>query len=460
MLLSTLANSIAAEHVGDDVAFTNVSTDTRSIQPGDLFVALKGERFDAHEFLDQAVAAGASALMVSSPVNQSVPQIVVADTRQGLGQLSQAWLAQFNPKKVAITGSCGKTSVKEMTAAILKEEGEVLATQGNFNNDIGVPLTLCRVREEHRFAVIEMGANHVGEIDYVSNLVRPDVALVNNVGPAHLEGFGSIENVARAKGEIYKNLAQAGLAVVNLDDVYAEYFLKQLEGKACLGFSMCSTNSDADIVLAHCDIENDGSCSFSVSVCGEQLTVKLGLLGKNNVSNALAAMALSKAVGASTQSMVKGLSALTPVKGRLCAVKDIRSFHVIDDSYNANPASMRSAIDLLASLENKTVLVLGDMAELGSDVEREHEGIGQYAAQMGVSALYALGRYADEYKRGFQTHDGNRLAYVANDYDQLAEMLMEHEQGSTLLVKGSRSAAMENVIHCLTKLENTKEGSH
>ncbi|MCG8536662.1 MAG: UDP-N-acetylmuramoyl-tripeptide--D-alanyl-D-alanine ligase, partial [Pseudomonadales bacterium] len=355
MLLSTLANSIAAEHVGDDVAFTNVSTDTRSIQPGDLFVALKGERFDAHEFLDQAVAAGASALMVSSPVNQSVPQIVVADTRQGLGQLSQAWLAQFNPKKVAITGSCGKTSVKEMTAAILKEEGEVLATQGNFNNDIGVPLTLCRVREEHRFAVIEMGANHVGEIDYVSNLVRPDVALVNNVGPAHLEGFGSIENVARAKGEIYKNLAQAGVAVVNLDDAYAEYFLKQLEGKACLGFSMCSTNSDADIVLVHCDIENDGSCSFSVSVCGEQLTVKLGLLGKHNVSNALAAMALSKAVGASTQSMVKGLSALTPVKGRLCAVKDIRSFHVIDDSYNANPASMRSAIDLLASLENKTV---------------------------------------------------------------------------------------------------------
>lgn len=455
MLLSTLAEKIGATLTGGDVEFLNVSTDTRSIQPGDLFVALKGERFDAHDFVAQALDAGAVAAMVSRMVKTEKPIVQVDDTRLGLGQLGKAWLQQFDVKKIAITGSSGKTSVKEMVAAILACEGETLVTAGNLNNDIGVPLTLCKLRQKHQYAVIEMGANHVGEIAYVSELVRPHISLVNNVGPAHLEGFGSIENVAKAKGEIYENLADGGTAIINIDDQHAPYFKTLAAGHTVKAFSM---SQDADVMLDSLQADTSGRYSFTASVDGESVSIRLPLLGLHNVSNALAAMAVSIAAGASAQSLKKGLEALQPVKGRLCPVMEIESLHVIDDSYNANPASIKSAIDILGGLDVETVLVLGDMAELGSDAAQQHEQVGQYAAQQGIKKLYVLGQFADAYGKGFQQAE-NGAFEKADSYEQLANMLSQQEQGKTVLIKGSRSSAMEKVIHCLMNLENHKEES-
>lgn len=455
MLLSTLAEKIGATLTGDDVEFLNVSTDTRTIQPGDLFVALKGERFDAHDFVAQALDAGAVAAMVSRAVKTEKPIVQVDDTRLGLGQLGKAWLQQFDVKKIAITGSSGKTSVKEMVAAILACEGETLATAGNLNNDIGVPLTLCKLRQKHQYAVIEMGANHAGEIAYVSELVRPHISLVNNVGPAHLEGFGSIENVAKAKGEIYENLADGGTAIINIDDQHAPYFKTLAAGHTVKAFSM---SQDADVMLDSLQADTSGRYSFTASVDGESVSIRLPLLGLHNVSNALAAMAVSIAAGASAQSLKKGLEALQPVKGRLCPVVEIESLHVIDDSYNANPASIKSAIDILGGLDVETVLVLGDMAELGSDAAQQHEQVGQYAAQQSIKKLYALGQFADAYGKGFQQAE-NGAFEKADSYEQIANMLFQQEQGKTVLIKGSRSSAMEKVIHCLMNLENHKEES-
>jgi len=444
MLLSTLCKAIGAQLIGADAEFGRVSTDSRTIAAGDFFVALQGENFDGHNYLSVVQQAGAVAAMVSTPRDLAIAQVVVADTRLGLGQLAQAWLQQYQPRKIAITGSCGKTTVKEMVAAICARMGPTLFTQGNLNNDIGVPLTLCRITAEHEYAIIEMGANHGGEIAYTVSLVHPHAALVNNVGAAHLEGFGSIEQVAQAKSEIYQGLDSNGVAVVNLDDGFADLFLERTSHCQRITYSM--HNTGADVVLLAEQMNAAGQYQVEVAVKGQRLQLQLGLIGRHNVANALAAIALAHAVGCSAEAMSTGLATLKAVPGRLRVVEELPGFKVIDDTYNANPTSICAAIDVLAALGGDNCLVLGGMAELGVESATLHRKVGAYAAAQGITTVYGVGEQAALYREGYLAGNGAGVFITAENHQRLAEDLFNNHKNKTILIKGSRSAAMEKVI--------------
>ncbi len=447
MKLSTAAGKIKAQHLGADAEFGRVSTDTRTLVAGDLFVALIGEHFDGHEYVMQAFEKGAIAAMVSRAVPTDQPLMLVEDTLQGLGQLAVAWAAQFSPRKVAITGSCGKTTLKEMLAAILSSVAPTLATRGNLNNEIGVPLTLCQLQAEHQFAVVECGANHIGEIAYTAGLVQPDVAVVNIVAPAHLEGFGSIGNVAKAKGEIYGALKADGIAVINLDDSYATQYLEQTSDRRQITFSL--SNSQATIFGESVQCDASGRYRISIHTGQESIDVVLPLLGKHNVRNALAATALALALDIGPAAIKHGLESVKPAKGRLYAVTDIVGYHLIDDSYNANPASIKAAIDVLAESSNATCLVLGGMGELGPSSDALHAEVGAYAAVKGVTKVYSLGSNAVHYQSGFEAAGKGGEFIIATDHAEIARALMEKEKNKLILVKGSRSTTMEKVIEML-----------
>jgi UDP-N-acetylmuramoyl-tripeptide--D-alanyl-D-alanine ligase len=446
MLLSALAAQIGGRLQGGDAEFSSISTDTRAIAPGDFFVALEGARFDAHDYVEQAIAAGAIGVMVAKECNVSAPQLMVEDTRLGLGNLAKAWLAQFDLKKVAITGSSGKTTVKEMVAAILSEQGPTLATLGNLNNDIGVPLTLCRVQAKHEFVVVEMGANHVGEIAYTVALVQPDVALVNNVAAAHLEGFGSIARVAEAKSEIYLGLECDGVAIINLDDDYAALFMERTGHCKRLTYSM--HDSEADIHVLSATANDVGQYRAEILLQGKPMSVSVPLIGLHNVENALAAIAIASVLGCNGGVITAGMESVKAVPGRLCVVEDITTHRVIDDTYNANPGSMRSAIDVLSEAAEQTCLVLGGMGELGAESNSLHREIGVYAAQKGIKTVYGLGEQAAHYREGYLSHLPAGGAFVvAQNHQLLADDILENQVGKTILIKGSRSALMETVIH-------------
>jgi len=458
MLTSSLVSKIDAALVGSDVEFARVSTDTRTIQPGDFFVALKGEHFDGHEYVQLAQQSGAVAAMVSTQLQVDVPQVLVADTRLGLGALGKAWAGQFSPKKIAITGSSGKTTVKELSASICAQVGPTLYTQGNLNNDIGVPLTLCRLASEHQFAVIEMGANHAGEIAYTAGLTGADIALVNNVGAAHLEGFGSLEQVAKAKSEIYGALSPAGVAVINLDDAFAGFFKEQSGRARQVTYSMLDTS--ADVHLESMQMNDSGKCRFSALVFGSSIAVDLQLIGRHNVENALAAMAIAHLAGCSVSDISKGLSLVKAVPGRLRAVDELVSCNVIDDTYNANPESMKSAIDVLSSLSDQTCLVVGGMAELGRETRRLHQEVGHYAAEKGIGTVYAVGEAAAQYREGFLAGSSDGVFVTAENHQRLAEDLYANHSDKLILIKGSRSSQMEKVIERMLECQLAKRGNH
>ena len=453
MQLSALAKHIDGKLVGGDAEFFSVSTDTRTLAPGDLFIALQGPNFDGHHYLKAAFEKGACGALVSREVDVDKPVVQVADTLRGLGALARMWVQQFSLHKVAITGSCGKTTLKEMVAAILSQVGPTLATRGNLNNEIGVPLTLCRINSGHRFAVIECGANHVGEIAYTSSLVQPQVSIVNNVAPAHLEGFGSIENVAKAKGEIYDSLVAEGVAVINLDDGFAGQYQKQNAGRSQLAFSL--RNKSADVYAEVLTPASSGRYQLRVRLPAGSVELQLPLPGAHNVRNALAACAIATALGVPASAMVAGLGSVKPAPGRLCPVDDIPGLHIIDDSYNANPASIRAAIDVLAEQGGASCLVLGGMAELGEQSASLHREIGRYAAERGVLGFYSLGPNAAFYQEGYeQIKPQGGVFTVCENHRQIADAIRQQESDKLILVKGSRSAAMEKVIHAL------RAGSH
>jgi len=430
---------------GGDVEFSAVSTDTRSLQQGDLYIALAGENFDGHDYLDQAEKAGAAAAIVHKDVYTNLPRIKVEDTRKALGSLAAAWRQSFNGSVVAITGSNGKTTVKEMTAAILSEQGDVLATRGNFNNDIGLPLTLLRMDKEE-FAVIEMGANHHGEIAYLTGVTRPNVAVITNAGPAHLEGFGSIQGVAEAKGEIYQGLDKQGIAVVNLDDEYANYWLSLNGQHKTLTFSMSDTS--ADVYGEWKPATNGGE--LSVKLKNESFTVNLQLHGVHNAMNALTAISLAESLQVPKAKMVKALNEFNSVDGRLNFHQVSESLIVIDDTYNANPASLKAGIEVLGELSGEHWLVLGDMGELGGEVKSIHFDMGAHAKESGVDALLAVGdasRYAVE---AF----GDEAVFFKTK-DELVTFVQQHESEKiNILVKGSRFMHMEEVVNSLMKRAN------
>lgn len=461
MMMSQIADALDARLYGPDVMMTGVSKDTRDLHHGDLYVALVGERFDGHEFVEQAGLAGAAGALVSelrNPPQAGLPQVKVNDTRLALGRLAAHWRNTWsheNPgsKLIGITGSNGKTSVKEMCRKILTDFAgaqAVLSTRGNLNNDIGLPMMLLELRPRHRFAVIEMGANHVGEIDYLTTIAKPDVAVVNNVGPAHLEGFGSLENIAKAKAEIFNGLSAAGVAVINLDDNFSSYWQEYIKnicvaGKLA-GFSM--QDDSADVYARHVSANR-----YMLTAFNEQAELTLKVPGKHNVMNALAAITVTRLLDVPLDSIVSSLSEFVNIKGRLTVLDSPAGFKVIDDTYNANPLSVAAAIDVLADMPGNTVLVLGDMAELGDDVQQLHADIGNTAKCAGIKALYASGQYSKYTVEAF----GENGFWFAQKNELIAALTQALTAGDIVLVKGSRSAVMEEVVEqILTRTNNNK----
>jgi len=425
-----------------DVPFSGVTTDSRAVNAGDLFVALVGERFDGHAYVAEAVRRGAAAAMVSRPVDGQPPiaQLIVADTRIGLGRLAAHWRGRFALPLVALTGSNGKTTVKEMIASILAAHAgtreAVLATQGNLNNDIGMPLTLLKLREHHRFAVIEMGMNHLGEIDYLTRIARPAVAVVNNAQRAHVGLLGSLEAVAHAKGEIYSGLTEAGTAVVNADDAHAPYWKSLNAGRRLVTFGL---SQGADVTAARAN----GGHRFTTPEGGFALTLQVS--GEHNLRNALAACAAAHALGVPVTAMQAGLAAFAGVPGRLQRRVAPGGAVVIDDTYNANPESMKAAISVLAAEPGRRLFVMGDMGELGAQAGEMHAEVGDFARKAGIDALMALGEASRQAVQAF-----GRGATHFEDLEPLIRAASrEAERGATVLVKGSRFMRMERVCEAL-----------
>ena len=441
--LKQLATILKGQDHGTDVEITDVTTDTRKLTPGCLFVALKGERFDAHDFAADAVKAGASALLVSRKLDIAVPQLVVTDTRQALGELG-AWVRQQVPARVvALTGSSGKTSVKEMTAAILRQCGNTLYTAGNLNNDIGVPLTLLRLTPEYDFAVIELGANHQGEIAWTVSLTRPEAALVNNLAAAHLEGFGSLAGVAKAKGEIFQGLPSDGIAIINADSNDWPKWRSQLSGQTVWQFSPDIAGSDFSADDVHITAQG---CEFILQTPVGSIAVSLPLPGRHNIANALAAAALATAVGAPLEAIKAGLGGLQPVAGRLFPVRLNESQQLLDDTYNANVGSMTAAVQVLSEMPGYRILVVGDMGELGIEAENCHRQVGEAAKFAAIDCVLSVGVLSEalSHASGVGEHFTDKAALVT----RLKALITTHPE-LTILVKGSRSAAMEDVVRAL-----------
>jgi len=444
--LTELARELPAVLHGADAEVLGVGSDSRTLEPGQLFVALRGPNFDGHDYLEAAARRGAAGALVDHHVSDALPCLQVEDTRLGLGRLGALWRQKSPAQMVAVTGSNGKTTVKEMLAAILSRVDETLATRGNLNNDIGLPLTLCRLQEE-RFAVVELGANHPGEIGYLSRLARPDVAVLNNAGRAHLEGFGSVEAVARAKAEILEGLDGKGVFVFNADDPHAPLWRELAEGVRRIGFGVreaADVTSPAGSLELRWD-EAGFHSEFEVRTPSATFRVSLALTGEHNRMNALAAIAAAHALGVPEAAMVEGLASLRPVVGRLAPRRGPKGVRVVDDSYNANPESVRMAVEVLCRAPGRRLLVLGDLGELGADAEALHGELGLHARQRGVDLLLTCGRLsraAAESFGGGARHFDTREALV----EALAELL---RPGDTVLVKGSRAAAMDRVVEAL-----------
>ncbi|PKM22797.1 MAG: UDP-N-acetylmuramoyl-tripeptide--D-alanyl-D-alanine ligase [Gammaproteobacteria bacterium HGW-Gammaproteobacteria-14] len=457
MMLSMATQWCNGSLSGGDCEFLSVSTDTRKIRPGDLFVALRGERFDGHEFVAQAVSAGACAVMVERPTQTEVAEIVVPDSRRALGFLAAGWADQFSIRRIAVTGNAGKTTVKEMIARMLSpianmatavtevasaSHAIVHATKGNLNNEIGVPLTLLGINTAHQYGVFELGASAPGEIAWTGSLVKPEVVMVTNVTGAHLEGFGSMQGIADAKAEIFAAAPEGSLAVINGDDSFANFFAERAKSAGLL-VQWVGSSESADWQAKNIALAPE-STDFVLSAGGDSWSVHIPLPGAHQVSNALMAIAAVNAMGVSMTEALSRLEYLQPVKGRM-NLQVCGQGMLMDDSYNANPGSVRAAIDWLAERAAPRMLVLGDLAELGDSSVDIHQQLGRYAASAGVEALVAVGEQAAHAARAFGAG-----AIVAASHDAaaaLAENVLE--RSGTVLVKGSRSAGMEKVVNIL-----------
>lgn len=448
-------------------SFDGVSTDSRSVVRGELFVALQGERFDGTAFVAQARARGAVAAVVNVPVVDPLPQIVVGDTRLALGRLAAHWRNTYKDPLIAVTGSNGKTTVKEIVAIILRQKGPLLATHGNLNNDIGLPLTLLKLRPQHRYAVVEMGANHPGEIAYLTRIARPDIAIITNAGSAHLEGFGSLQGVAQAKGEIFQGLGRQGTAVINADDAFCPLWRELVGSGKTISFGL---NRGADVhgewTSQGGDLNSIARSLITLHTPVGEVQVSFALPGRHNVVNALAACAVALAAGASLQEIKQGLEAVQAVPGR----SQYRSGHggskIIDDTYNANPDSFEAALDMLrcvpdvpdhpveldhpvaATGSGTRILVMGDMAELGDEAETLHRGVGSQAKAAGIDTLFAIGKFSRAAVQAF----GEGACHYESQQAMIEDLRALQQPGVTILVKGSRAAHMEQVVAALTRV--------
>ncbi len=440
MNLLTAASAVDGHVVGDDAVFEQVVIDTRDLHGGELFIALQGEHFDGQDFAQDAKRSGAVAVMANRQLEVDLPTLVVADTTRSLGQLAAYWRQQFEIPVIGVTGSNGKTTVREMIARILESDGPTLAAKGNFNNHIGLPLTLLKLRDFHRYSVVEMGMNCPREIGYLAGIAKPTVAVITNASSAHLEGLGDVTGVARAKAEVFLGLQRSGTAVINADDRFAAYWLARGRRHRTVTFGL---ENQADVSG---EVESsDDAIQLEIRLPEESLEVTLNLLGRHNARNALAAAAAAWSVGCGAEQIKEGLEQVQPVDGRLQPRQGRRQAHVIDDSYNANPASLHCAIQVLARKTGLRILVIGDMAELGSEAESFHRAAGQYAREKGIDQLLTTGTLAsltaEEFGIGASHYD---------NCDALSEALSDLLGPQVnVLVKGSRGARMERVVEAL-----------
>jgi UDP-N-acetylmuramoyl-tripeptide--D-alanyl-D-alanine ligase len=438
--LSDLAAAFALRIGGADAEVAGVCADTRKVQPGNLFVALKGDRVDGHDFLAAAKERGASAALVSRAMPVDLPQLVVADTQTALGDIARRWRLCCTARVVGITGSNGKTTVKTLTHEILSRAGTCHTTEGNLNNQIGLPLTLCSLPDDYRYAVIEMGAGQFGDIEYLANIAHPDVALVNNIAPAHMERMLSLQGIASTKGAIYSALADTGIAVINAEDAFAAYFTGLAGARRIFRFGLV----DAADVRGRV-ISTGAAQHLAITTPLGAIEVRLPLAGIHNARNALAATAIALAAGANLSHVQAGLEAASAVSGRLKARALSSGAMLIDDSYNANPGSVRAAIDTIAELSGQRWLVLGDMAELGTDSAALHHGVGAYARERGIERLCAVGPRSLDTCKGF----GSSAEHYVDQAALIEALRHELRAGITLLIKGSRSSAMDRVVGVL-----------
>lgn len=438
LMLSDIAKAVNGQLLGKDVLCESVGSDSRNIAKNQLFVAIKGEHFDGNAYAVSAIQKGAAAALVSDAATSARPAVLVADTRLALGHLASYWRTKFTLPLVAVTGSNGKTTVKEMLTAILNVANKnVLATQGNLNNDIGMPMTLLKLRKQHAYAVIEMGMSHEGEIRYLTNIARPNVAVVNNAGIAHIGEVGSREGIARAKGEIFEGLGRDGIAVINADDAFADYWQSLNVNRKIITFAL---GAKANVTASY--EEMAGICQITMTTPAGSIDLKLNVLGKHNITNALAASACAHALGVSNADIARGLKSFVAVKGRLQRKAGFNGASLIDDTYNANPDSMKAAIDVLASQQSKQIFVMGDMAELGADAAQMHADIGLYAKQKGITQLLAFGEFSLLASQQF----GENAQHFTS-LDALVLCLKNSMQANTtVLVKGSRFMQMERVV--------------
>ncbi len=443
--LSEIAGPLSGRIAGADVAFTGCGTDTRTLAVGELFVALCGPRYDGHEFVLEAKERGAVAAIVDKPVAASLPLLVVPDTREALGALAALWRARFPIPLCAVTGSNGKTTVKEMLLSILSRAGATAATRGNLNNDIGVPLSLFALDDTHRYAVMEMGANHPGEIARLCRIAEPSVAVVTGCAPAHLEGFGSVEGIARAKGEVYAGLGADGVAVINQDDDFAPLWHRLAGPRRRIGFGLRpGAGVTARRAPPHLKLAGDTALGsrFLLETPRGAAAVHLPLLGTHNVLNACAAAACAQALGISIEHTVGGLESVKAMRGRLTACDGPPGVRVFDDSYNANPGSLQAALEVLAHCRGERWLVLGDMGELGAEGPTLHRDAGRLAKTLGIERLYGLGDLCRESVAGF----GPGAKHFSDIESLQTALNADLHAGVHLLVKGSRSMRMERVV--------------
>ena len=445
ILLSALAEKLGGERFGDDIEVSVLSTDTRAIKKGDTYLALVGENFNGNEFVAEAFSKGAVAAIVSDigPEN-SQPLIQVKDTHIALGKIASLSRQKSIAKVIALTGSQGKTTVKEMIGAILNCEGETLITQANLNNTIGVPLTLLQINESHKYAVIEMGADCHGEVEFSATITKPDIALLTNANAAHIEGFGSLQGIVQAKGEIIDPTPEDASIILNADDPSVEQWIQRAGKRNVLLFS--EANSSADCYAENIEVAEKGIVSFDLHTPKGEEQITLKVLGRHNVINAAAAALAAQSSGASLASIKKGLEFLAPVQRRLNPIIGLRDCCVVDDTYNASPNSFKAAIDVLMFFPEKKILVAGDMKELGTEAEDSHRQVGAYAADAGVEDLWAVGELSKLTAEGFGSN--------SKSFDSMQELISACKAAANndvvFLVKGSRGAHMEEVVGELT----------
>lgn len=451
MKLTEIAKVIGADYEGPSIEVKEIRIDSRIVEPGDLFIAIHGERFDGHDFIDQAIKRGAVAVVVTSLQNKLVvPQFQVTNTRHALGQIAAYHRRQQSAIVMAVTGSCGKTTVKTLLASILSHDGETLCNLRSFNNDIGVPLTLLQIRPSHQYAVVEMGTNHPGEIAYLTHLGQPDVAAITNAAAAHLEGLGDVQGVACAKAEIFQGLQADGVAIINADDDYANFWKKQIKDHRIVTFGRYHK---ADVMAKDVQLNQQAQASFMLELPKGNIPIQLKLIGEHSVMNALTAAAMAYSKGVPLEAIKKGLESADSPENRMHIRMGISGTKIIDDTYNANPLSTLVAISVLSKYGEDSVMVLGDMGELGDHSNEMHQQIGEQAERLGIKQLYCLGDHSR-----YAAHAFGENAYHFTDQNDLLMALRDNlHAGMTVLVKGSHSMRMDQIAKALILDESQKK---